>query len=108
MANRSCDESKRDDTSAGDQAEGDDPFIADGVDVRPDKCNCDDKVSERQPVRTVGEEGILRTGLAKRIVNTLDPRKQTAGLSERLHGCLMEKGVEPSQLRLQREGSHPA
>jgi hypothetical protein len=37
-----CDKGQRNDASAGDEAERNDPFIPDGIDVRTYECNGDD------------------------------------------------------------------
>ena len=78
------DEGQRDNTSAGDQAEGDDPLVTNRVDKRANECNGNDKMSKREPVSAVGKEGIMGVRCTESLVNAFDPRKQAGGLGNRL------------------------
>ena len=71
------DESKRDDSSTGNQTKGDDPLVANRIDVGANKRNCDDDVSEGEPIGAIGEEGIERVRIAECVVDTFDPREQS-------------------------------
>src|SRR5664279_3857987 len=71
------DESKRDDSGTGNQTKGDDPLVANRIDVGANKHNCDDDVSEGEPIRAIGEEGIERVCIAECVVDTFDPREQS-------------------------------
>jgi len=54
---RTGDESQRKNSRARDQAESDHPLVANRIDIRTNKRNCDDHVSECEPVCTVSKEG---------------------------------------------------
>lgn len=49
-------------SGAGDEAEVNEPFVADWVNERANEGNRDHEVAEGQPVRSVGQEGKLRVG----------------------------------------------
>ena len=52
------DQGERNDRDAGDQAELEDPFVADGVAQGAEKGNGEDKVRKGEPVGSVGEEWV--------------------------------------------------
>lgn len=70
------DESKRDDSDAGNQAERDDPLVANRIDVGTNECYGDGEMSEGKPIGSVSKEGIERVRVVECIVYTFDPRKQ--------------------------------
>ena len=58
-ADMSSNEGERDHTPAGNQAEGDDPLVTNGVDEWAEECNGNNKMSKREPVSPIGKEGIV-------------------------------------------------
>ena len=50
------------DAGAGDEAEGDDPLVAHGIDERADEEDGENEVGEGEPVGAVGEERELGVG----------------------------------------------
>ena len=72
------DESKRNDSGAGDQTEGDNPLVANRINVGANECNCDGEMSEGKPVGAVGKKGIERVRVAESVVDAFDPLKQAS------------------------------
>ena len=72
----SSDHGERNDSCACNQSKGDDPFIPDGIDVRADERNCDDKMREGKPIGAIGEEGIVSIGCTESPIDSFDPGKQ--------------------------------
>ena len=77
------DERKRNDAGASDQPEGDDPFVANGIDPGANKCNGYDQVSKRKPVSAVGKKRITAVRVRECLVDTLDPWEQLNGFGDR-------------------------
>jgi hypothetical protein len=65
--------------TAGDEAEVDDPFVANGIDPGANKHNGYDEVSEGQPVGAVGEEWVVSVGGRDSFVHLVQPAKQAVG-----------------------------
>jgi len=72
------DERERNDAGAGNQAEGDNPLVADRIDVGTNECNGDGEMSEGKPVGAISEEGIERVRVAESVVDAFDPLKQAS------------------------------
>jgi len=70
------DERQRDNASAGDQTEVDDPLVSNWVTVGPDEDRGDDKMAECQPVGTVRKKGIACIRLGEPVAGSGDPREQ--------------------------------
>ena len=79
-ADWSGNEGEWDYAGTSDEAEGDDPLVADGLDVRTDECNRKDEVCEGQPISAISKEGVLSVCDVKCSVDALDPGKQMGGL----------------------------
>ena len=67
------DEGVRNDEEAGDDAEIDDPEVADGIPEGADESDGDDEMAEGEPVSAVEHEGIAGVGVEDAGVNGLDP-----------------------------------
>lgn len=72
-AHRAGDERKQRDASAGEEPPGDDPAVADGVEVRADEGQSDDQVGEGEPVGAVGEEWVTRVGVGEGLFDEDEP-----------------------------------
>lgn len=100
------DECEWNDPGAGEQAKGDDPLVADRIDVGANKRNGDDQVSECEPVRAVGEERIKSVRVTESFVDAFDPRQEPSGLGDCMQCARMQCGNEPAKLSLERKGRH--
>ena len=73
------DEGEGNDRDAGDDAELEDPLVADRVAQGAEKGNGEDEVSEGQPVGSVGEEWVVDAVGMERDVNAIKPEGELTG-----------------------------
>lgn len=73
------DEGEGNDRDAGDDAELEDPLVADGVAQGAEEGDGEDKVREGQPVGSVGEEWVVHVVGLERRVNPVEPEGQVIG-----------------------------
>jgi hypothetical protein len=97
------DEGEREDTGTGDQAEGDHPLIADGINVGTNECNGNYKVGKREPVCAVGKERIMGVRSRESFMDAFDPREQMGRFGNRSHQTCAEDGIQPAQFGLERK-----
>lgn len=102
------DKRERENSGARDQAEGDHPSIADGIDVWTDERDGDDEMSKRKPIGAVCEEGVASICHTEPLVNSLDPRQQMNGLSNRPYRDAIKKGHERTEFGLEWKGRDAA
>ena len=73
------DKGKRNDRDAGDDAELEDPLVADGITPRAEECDGEDQVREGQPVGSIGEKWVVDAVGVDRRVNPLKPECDVVG-----------------------------
>jgi hypothetical protein len=86
------------------QAERDDPLVPNRVDEGANECNGDHEMSKRQPVCTVGKEGIVGVRCTERLVYAFDPRKQAGGFGNRPPGACVQEGLSHKPCVYRRSG----
>ena len=65
------------DQRASNHTEFDNPNVFHRIAQRPDERNGDDEVSERQPIRSIGNEGIFRVRLNQSVEDFSEPMTQS-------------------------------
>lgn len=100
------DQREKEDAGGADEAEGDDPFVADRVEVWADEEDRDDDVGEGQPVGAVGEEGITGVGVGEGVVDAEEPGVE--GGRVLLEVEMRGDADEEVELVLEREGGDAA
>ena len=104
VADWAGDESEGNDGNAGDYAELEHPFVADGIAQRANEADGKDKMGEGEPVGPVGEKRVVQIGVEKSGVNSGDPNDDGVGKD----GMGVEEGCEPGGFLLEREGGEAA
>ena len=102
-ADTAKDEGVGNDEKAGDDAEIDNPEVADGIAERADKSDGDDEMAEGEPVGAVEKEGIAGVAIEDAGVDGLDP---FADCGRELEA--MDKAMEEIQLADERDGGGAA
>ncbi len=100
-AERTRDQRQRQDADARENAELENPLIADGVGERAEEGDGEDQVREGEPVGAIGEEGRAQALLGERDVDAIDPGDDWG--RQKWVGC--EQAGEERSLIQQREGS---
>lgn len=102
------DEGEWNDSDAGDDSELKNPLVAHGIAERAEKRDGDDEMSEGQPVRAVGHEGIVAVGIDDSVVNAAKPGMEGGFAGRRGRRGNMKDAVEHAGFALQREGGEAA
>ena len=63
---------------AGDKPEGDEPLIANRIDVWADECYGDNEMCKGKPVCSVGEKRVLGVGCRQGVAYLFDPGKKAS------------------------------
>lgn len=100
------DEGEEEDADGADEAEGDDPFVADGVEVWADEEDGDDDVGEGEPVGAVGEERIAGVGVGEGMVDAEEPGVEGGRVAGEVE--VREEADGEVELVLEREGGDAA
>lgn len=74
------DEGQGDDSGTSDEAEGNDPLVANRIDVRANERDCNDEVSEGEPVGAIREKRIVRICGVECFVDPINPGKKVHSL----------------------------
>jgi len=98
---------KRNDERASNHSELDDPNVFDGVAQRPNKHDCNDEVSERQPVRAIADEGIFGVARDDAVANFSEPAKQARLFQVGTVGRAYDSGQQVD-FGFQRDGRYAA
>src|SRR5579863_8354163 len=75
-AERPGNKRERNDSGTCDEAKGDDPFVPDRVDPRPNERHCNHEMGKGEPVRSVSNERVSGIRLGDSAVDFIDPAKQ--------------------------------
>jgi hypothetical protein len=91
--------SERDDASAGNQADGDDPYIADRIAVGSEKRNGDHKMGKTRANRYRKQERDSGSSSSQVLRDTFGPRKEMGGFGNwRQPTCMKEDTSQPSSV----------
>ena len=102
-AERTGDEGEKKNAATADEAEVDDPAVADGIVIRAEEEDGEEDVGEGQPVGAVGEEGRCQKAGGERAVDAQDSVKERgAGAEVDGEGEVIE---QPLRLAKERKGS---
>ncbi len=99
-------ERERDDSGARDEAEVEEPAVADGIAIWSDEGDGDNEMCEGEPVCAVGEEGILAIRDGLRGVDTIDPGEQVDRFCEGLEGVRLQEAEKPVKFGFEGEGRY--
>ena len=102
------DKGKRNDSGTGDQPEGDNPFVAHGVDIWTYETSGDDHVRKCEPVGAISQKWIERVCSAECSMDPLNPRQQPGEFRNRPQPTYVKERNEPAQLRFKRKGRDAA
>jgi hypothetical protein len=76
---RAGDQSEGNDSDAGDYAELKNPLVADGVAQGADERDCKNKMSEGEPVGSIGEEWIAKAVVVEGVMDSCNPKDDLVG-----------------------------
>lgn len=103
-AKRAGEEGEGNDSDAGDDAELENPLVADGVAQWAEEGDGEDKVREGQPVGSVGKEWVVDAVGVECRVNPVKPEDHAAGQ----HRISANKFSQPAGFLFEREGGDAA
>jgi hypothetical protein len=98
------DKGEQNDCDAGDDAELEDPFVADGIAPGAEEGNGKDKVREAKPVGSIGEKWVVDAVGMERCVNLLKPECDVIWQ----HRILSSNLSQPGRFLIERKGGEAA